>query len=63
MMADLARYAVDGWPLDKDVAEAKLYRDGHALPENKVSWLESRAAKHQPGSYRRQQVSAGGQFI
>jgi protein tyrosine/serine phosphatase len=62
MMAAMATYAIDEWPLDKALAEAKLYRDGHALPGEKVAWLESWATKHRPGSYRRQQTSAGGQF-
>ena len=52
MMAALARYAIDGWPMDKALAESRLYRDGHDLPGERVAWLESWAAKHKPGSYR-----------
>ena len=52
MMAALARYAIDGWPMDKALAESRLYRDGHDLPEKRVAWLESWAANHKPGGYR-----------
>lgn len=60
MMAALARYAIDGWTMDKALTEAKLYREGHALPGEKVAWLESWATKHEPGSYHRQRGPAGG---
>jgi protein tyrosine/serine phosphatase len=52
MMAALARYAVDGWPLDKALAEARSYRGGESLDGNRVAWLEAWAAKHPPGSAR-----------
>ena len=58
MMAALARYAIDGWPLDKALAEAKQYRGGQDLAEKRVAWLESWAAKHKPGSYRSNSWSA-----
>jgi protein tyrosine phosphatase (PTP) superfamily phosphohydrolase (DUF442 family) len=51
MMAALARYAVDGWPLDKALAEAKAYR-GEDLTKQRVAWLKSWASTHKPGSYR-----------
>jgi len=52
MMVALARYAVDGWPLDKALAEARSYRDGESLGEMRVAWLKTWAAKHPPGSAR-----------
>ena len=52
MMAVLVRYGIDGWPLDRALAESQNYRDGENLPEKRLSWLKSVAAKHSPGSYR-----------
>jgi hypothetical protein len=52
MMAALARYAVDGWPLDKALAEARTYRDGESLDEIRQVWLKAWAAKHPPGDAR-----------
>ncbi len=51
MMAALARYAIDGWPLDRALAEAKLYR-GSDLAPKRVAWLRDWAANHKPGSHR-----------
>ena len=51
LMAALARYAVDGWSVEKALEEARLYRKG-GLTENQVQWLREWAAKHEPGSHR-----------
>ena len=53
MMAALARYAVDGWPLDKALAEARPYKGGRDLAGFRVKWLRKWAAHHEPGSERR----------
>jgi hypothetical protein len=53
MMAALVRYAVDGWSLDRALAEARPYRKGKDLAEFRVEWLEKWAALHAPGSERR----------
>ena len=58
MMAALARYAVDGWPLDKALAEARSYRDGKDLGERRVAWLKDWAAKHPPGDARLDRVQS-----
>jgi hypothetical protein len=52
LMAALVRYAVDGWPLDKALEEAKLYRKGKSLRPKYVQWLTHWAEGHPPGSYR-----------
>jgi uncharacterized membrane protein len=53
MMIALARYAVDGWTLDRVLAEAKRYRGGNDLARFRVECLEKWAATHPPGSERR----------
>jgi protein tyrosine/serine phosphatase len=50
MMAALARYAVDGWSLDKALEEARSYRDGKSLGERRAAWLRRWAAKYPPGT-------------
>lgn len=52
LMAALVRYAIDGWPLEKALEEAKLYRKGKGLRPKYVQWLTQWAASHPPGSYR-----------
>ena len=52
MMAALARYAVDGWPLADALTEARRYRGGKDLESARIEWLEAWAAKHPPGSAR-----------
>ena len=52
MMTALARYAVDGWPLEKALAEASLFRKGKPLHDNRIEWLQAWAARHPPGSAR-----------
>jgi protein tyrosine/serine phosphatase len=52
LMAALARYAIDGWPLDQALAEARSYRDGKNLSKNRLDWLKEWAATHPPGSAR-----------
>ena len=53
MMVALARYAIDGWPMDKALAEAKTYRGGDDLARFRIAWLQKWAAEHKPGSERR----------
>ena len=55
MMAALARYAIEGWPLDQAVSESSLYRKGKPLADERVSWLRDWSKKHSPGSHRRRQ--------
>jgi protein tyrosine/serine phosphatase len=52
LMAALARYAIDGWPLDQALAEARSYRGGKNLDKTRTDWLEEWAATHPPGSAR-----------
>ncbi len=52
MMAALARYSIDGWPMEKALEEAGSYRHGEDLPPKRVAWLYNWASKHKPGSYR-----------
>jgi len=52
MMAALARYAVDGWPLNKALDEARSYREGEHLADVYVVWLKDWASKHPPGDAR-----------
>lgn len=64
MMAALARYAIDGWPLNKALDEASLYRKGEHLADERIQWLRTWAGKHKPGSHRKEssvQQSANGQ--
>ena len=49
----LARYAIDGWPMEKALAEAKTYRGGKDLAQFRVEWLQKWAAAHKPSSERR----------
>ena len=53
MMVALARYAIDGWPMEKALEEAKTYRGGEDLARFRVEWLKKWAATHKPGSERR----------
>jgi len=52
LMAALTRYAIDGWPLDQALAEARSFRDGKDLSKTRLDWLKKWAATHQPGSAR-----------
>jgi len=52
LMAALARYAIDGWPLDRALEEARRYRQGRDLSRERVNWLRDWAAKHPAGSFR-----------
>jgi hypothetical protein len=52
MMAALARYAIDGWPMDQAIDEARAYRHGKDLPRKRMAWLYKWAMQYQPGSYR-----------
>ena len=58
MMAALARYAVDGWPLDTCLAEARTYRGGKSLETARIRWLEAWAGNHPPGAARLRNVPA-----
>lgn len=52
MMAALARYSIDGWTLDRALAEARPYRDGKELSPRRMAWLRAWAKAHPPGSFR-----------
>jgi hypothetical protein len=52
MMAALARYAVEGWPMEEAIKEAHIYRKGKPLAEQRIDWLRNWAKKHPPGSHR-----------
>jgi protein-tyrosine phosphatase len=52
LMAALARYAIDGWPLHRALEEARRYRQGKDLSDKRVNWLREWAAKHPAGSFR-----------
>src|SRR5205823_11523407 len=52
VMAALVRYAIDGWPLERALAEARSYRGGEDLAPRYVAWLSHWAAAHPPGSCR-----------
>ena len=52
MMTALTRYAVDGWPLERALAEARMYRGGDDLSPRMTAWLQAWAATHTPGSAR-----------
>jgi Tyrosine phosphatase family len=54
MMAALARYSIEGWPIDDAVKEASLYRKGEPISDERINWLRQWASKHSPGSHRRQ---------
>jgi tyrosine-protein phosphatase SIW14 len=51
-LAALVRYAVDGWPMERAIEEARLYRAGSDLTASQMIWLERWAAAHPPGSHR-----------
>ncbi|HEY6119734.1 MAG TPA: tyrosine-protein phosphatase [Pyrinomonadaceae bacterium] len=53
MMAALARYAIEAWPIEEAIKEASLYRKGHPLADERIGWLRAWANKHPPASYRR----------
>lgn len=53
MMIALARYAVDGWPVEDAIAEARRYRRGEDLAPERLAWLREWAARHKPGGSRR----------
>jgi hypothetical protein len=52
IMVALFRYAIDGWPLEKALEEAKLYRAGQDLYPDYVEWLKRWAESHPPGSHQ-----------
>jgi len=52
LMAALVRYAIDGWPVERALAEARSYRGGANLAPHYVAWLRRWAAGHEPGSHR-----------
>jgi Tyrosine phosphatase family len=52
MMAALARYSIDGWPLDKALEEARQYRDGKNLSDKRLAWLQAWAKTHPPGTFK-----------
>ena len=50
VLVALARYAIDGWPLDQALAEANNYTTKTALSDAQRSWLTQWASAHAPGS-------------
>jgi len=60
MMAAFVRYAIDGWPLGRALAEARSYRKGSKLAPQYIAWLRRWAAGHEPGSHRRGTGQAAG---
>jgi hypothetical protein len=52
MMAALARYSIDGWTLDRALAEARQYRDGRELSARRKAWLRAWVETHPPGSFK-----------
>ena len=49
IMVALYRYAVQGWSIDKIMAESKLYQGG--IDQGQQNWLANYAKAHAPGSY------------
>jgi hypothetical protein len=52
IMVALMRYAIDGWPLERALEEATLYRRGKALDAQAVELLQGWANRRPPGSHR-----------
>ena len=53
VFAALTRYAIDGWPMDRALAEANAYNAPKpALSNVQHEWLERWARSHSPGDYR-----------
>jgi hypothetical protein len=53
VMVALARYAIDGWPMEAALAEGRRLRGvGLSLSTPQVQWLLRWAADHAPGSHR-----------
>lgn len=48
LMAALYRYAVQGWPMDKAIAEKSSFGSDN---ETQKKWLEKWASNHSPGEY------------
>lgn len=51
-MAALVRYAIDGWPMEEAIDEARTYRGGVALVESQEDWLDHWAATHPSACHR-----------
>lgn len=47
----LTRYAVDGWPMDRALAEADRYAASRALSSAQRIWLAKWATSHAPGDH------------
>ena len=52
IMVALMRYAIDGWPLERALEEARLYRRGKPLDTAAVELLQRFADRQRPGSHR-----------
>ena len=52
MMAALARYSIDGWPMENALEEARSHRHGEDLPPRRMAWLSDWASKFKPASFR-----------
>jgi protein tyrosine/serine phosphatase len=53
IMVALVRYAIDGWPLERALQEARLYRRGKPLDAPAIEMLQQWANRRRPGSLRR----------
>jgi hypothetical protein len=56
-MVALVRYAIDGWTLDRALAEGRRLNGDADLSSQQVEWLLGWATRHPPGSHRRTTVS------
>jgi len=60
VMAALVRYAIDGWSLERALAESRTYlRRGKDLAPRHVAWLRRWAAGHAPGADRDRPIPSG----
>jgi protein tyrosine/serine phosphatase len=48
----LTRYAIDGWPMERALAEANNYTNKGALSDTQRAWLARWAQAHAPGDQR-----------
>jgi hypothetical protein len=51
-MVALLRYAIDGWAIERALAEGQRVNGGAALSRRQVAWLLRWAGSHRPGSHR-----------
>jgi hypothetical protein len=51
-MVALVRYAIDGWAIQRALAEGQRLNGGAPLAREQVEWLLGWAGRHLPGSHR-----------